>query len=148
MDIVETVAAEIADIPGNPSSLETARVAIEAYQEAIWKPAFGRDSMAPEHRRVRANVLTAHIMQIVGKYICEHDDGRKNMRRAHEELFESLYESGAEVITDQDRAEAGLEPRGPLGLTREQLRIIEAKRTMAMLGPMPPMFATDPAHKP
>jgi hypothetical protein len=51
MDIVEKVATDIADIPGDPSSLEIARVAIEAYQresrersaleqiaEGMWRP--------------------------------------------------------------------------------------------------------------
>ena len=32
MNVVEKVAAGIADIPGDPSSLEIARVAIEEYQ--------------------------------------------------------------------------------------------------------------------
>lgn len=142
MDVVEQVAEAIADIPGNPSSLEIARIAIEAYQEAIWSPTFdisNRAGMVPELRRVRAQQTTAHIMHIVSKYLCDHGemDGHKHASR---ELMEALYESGAEVITDIDRATAGLPPRGPYGLTAEELRIRGARLTEAMLRPMPPMI--------
>lgn len=141
MDIVEKVAAEIADIPGDPSSLEIARVAIEAYQRELWSPAFDlrNRGMQPELRRHRANSLTGHIMNIVGKYICVHgeQDGR---REASRDLMEALYESGADIITDADRATAGLPARGPYGLTADELRIMEARRIKAMLRPMPSML--------
>src|SRR5689334_16785386 len=99
MDIVEKVAEAIVDIPGDPSSLEIARIAIEAYQEAMWPPAFGvsnRNGMIPELRRTRAHQLTAHIMQIVGKYLCDHGEARGH-RDASRDLMEAIYESGAEV---------------------------------------------------
>lgn len=135
-DIVEQVATEIAEIPGDPSSLEIARIAIEAYQNAIWPSYFGRlDPCYPQHRRIRADQLTAHILGIVGEYLREDRDvqGHKEAARA---LFDALYESGAEVITDADRATAGLSPRGPYGLTVEQLRILDARYTEAMLRPI------------
>lgn len=59
---------------------------------------------------------------------------------ASRELAKMLYESGADIITDADRATAGLSPRGPYGLTREQLRIIEARHTEMMLHPLPPII--------
>lgn len=145
MDIVETVAAEIADIPGDhPSSLEIARVAIEAYQKALWPSYFGRDMpLYPEHRRHRAMALTAHIMSMIGKYL--RDDAEiEGHRDASRDLFEALYESGAEVITDADRTAAGLPARGPYGLTREELRLLEARYTEVMLRPMAPMILTSP----
>lgn len=144
MDIVEQVAIEIADIPGDPSSLEIARVAIEAYQRALWPPAFDRPRgsyLQPQHRRIRAQQITAHIMHIIGKYLCDHGKVRGHME-ASQELMEALYESGAQIITDADRAAAGLLPRGPLGLTVEELRIMEARLTEAMLRPMPPMIVS------
>lgn len=142
MDIVGKVAADIEEIPGNPSAREIARVAIEAYQRELWTPAFNytnRNGMLPELRRNRTNQLTAQIMQIVGKYLCDHGDAH-GARDASRDLFEAIYESGAEVITDLDRAKAGLPPRGPYGLTAEELRIREAKLTEAMLRPLAPLL--------
>jgi cytosine/adenosine deaminase-related metal-dependent hydrolase len=139
-DIVEQVACEIADIPGNPSSLEIARIAIEAYQRALWTPHFDRSNRIwPEIRRSRASQITAFIMNIVGKHLCDHGDVQGH-REASSDLFEALYESGAEVITDADRAAVGLSPRGPYGLTEEQLRILDARYTEAMLRPIPTLF--------
>lgn len=138
MDIVETVAAELAEIPGDPSSLEIARIAIEAYQRALWEPHFNRTGRLayPDHRIARANSLTAHIMSIVGKYLCDHGDS-KGRRDASRDLYEAIYESGVDIITDADRAVAGLPARGPFGLTVEQLRILDARYTEAMLRPAP-----------
>ena len=139
MDIVEQVAAEIAEIPGDPSSLEIARVAIEAYQKAIWPPAFDTSCGFPRpwYRKVRADQITAHIMNIIGKHLCDHG-GARGRRDVAREIVETLYESGADIITDADRAAAGLQRRGPCGLTIEEIRIIEARRMEAMLRPMPP----------
>jgi hypothetical protein len=100
MDIVEKVAADIAEIPGNPSANEIARVAIEAYQRELWTPAFNHENrygMIPEFRRNRAHNLTAHIIHIVGKYLCDHSETR-GAREASRDLFEAIYESGAEII--------------------------------------------------
>jgi len=144
MDIVAKVAADIAEIPGNPSVHEIARVAIEAYQRELWRPAFdisSRGGMVPELRRNRATQLTAHIMCLIGEYLCDHGENRGS-RKASAVLFEALYESGADIITDADRTTAGLRPRGPYGVTAEELRIMEAKRMEAMLRPMPPIVIT------
>ncbi len=141
MDIVKTVADAIAEIPGNPSNQEIARVAIEEYQKALWPPIFDRDNrfgFVPELRRHHANALTAHIMHIIGKHLCEHGDAH-GARDVSRELFEVIYESGAYIVTDADRAGAGLPMRGPYGLTREELKIMEMKRIEAMLAPLPPM---------
>lgn len=137
MDIVETVAAEIADIPGDPSSLEIARVAIEAYQKALWPPLFQDKDwhLRLDLRRNRAQHLTAHMLNIVSKYVCEHGD-RDAMQDLSRELMEAFYESGADIVTDADRAAAGLRPRDGYGVTKEELHIMEARRTEAMLRPM------------
>lgn len=146
MDIVGKVAEAIDEIPGNPSPREIARIAIEAYQTALWTPAFdisNRAGMIPEKRRYRASQLTAHIMHLIGKYLCDHGEER-GARYASETLFEALYESGADIITDADRATAGLPPRGPYGITSEELRILEAKRMQAMLAPLPSFIMPHP----
>lgn len=141
MDIVGKVAADIAEIPGNPSAHEIARVAIEAYQRELWTPHFADRLVLPELRRMRAQQLTAHIMNVVGKYLCDHGEAH-GARDASRDLFEAIYESGAEIITDADRSTAGLQPRGPYGMTADELRIREARLTEAMLRPMPPLYIT------
>jgi len=140
MNIVEQVADAIADIPGNPSSLEIARVAIEEYQKALWPPIdFGSRTLTIDRRRMRANALTAHIMHLIGKHLCRHGEA-DGAREASRTLFETLYEAGADIVTDLDRANAGLLPRDHNGLTREELQIMEVKRTEAMLRPMTAMI--------
>jgi hypothetical protein len=92
-----------------------------------------------EHRRNWANSLTAHIMNMVGKYLCRHGE-QDGAMEASRDLFEALYESGAYIVTDTDRATAGLEARGAYGLTREEMRIMELKHREAMLRPWPPVM--------
>lgn len=146
MDIVESVAETIAEIPGDPSSLEIARIAIEAYQRALWVSHFDMKAPAyPELRHHRARALTAHIMSIVCKHLCDHG-GARGHRDASRELFEALYESGAEVITDADRAAAGLPARGPYGLTIEQLRILDERYMEAMLRPTSMLLPVSEDH--
>lgn len=142
MDIAEKVAAEIDAIPGQPTTYEVARVAIEAYQREMWTPHFDlsrKFRLFPELRRNRASQLTAHIMNLISKYICDHGDHDLH-RRASGDLFEAIYESGCDVITDADRKAVGLPDRGPYGMTSEEMRIMEARHTEAMLSPMPPMI--------
>lgn len=139
MDIVETVADAIAEIPGYPSPREIARVAIEEYQKALWTPLFGHENrfgFVPELRRRHAQVLTAHIMHAIGDYLCPHGEV-DGLREASAKLFEMIYESGAYIVTDADRQAAGLPMRGPYGLTPQELQIMEMKRIEAMLAPMP-----------
>lgn len=141
MDIVKTVADAIAEIPGQPSPREIARVAIEEYQKALWTPLFDQENrfgMVPELRRRHAQALTAHVMHAIGDHLCRHGE-EDGLREASAKLFEMIYESGAYVVTDADRQAAGLPMRGPYGLTQQELQIMEAKRIEAMLAPMPPM---------
>lgn len=142
MDIVKTVADAIAEIPGQPSPREVARVAIEEYQKALWTPLFDMDNrfgFVPELRRRHAQMLTAHVMHAIGDYLCRHGE-EDGLREASAKLFEMIYQSGAYIVTDADRAAAGLPMRGPYGLTQQELQIMEAKRIEAMLAPIPPMI--------
>jgi len=135
MDIVDKVAADIAEIPGNPSAREIARVAIEAYQRELWTPAFDQQTLQPELRRARTQRLVAYIMHHVGRHLCDHGENH-GPRDASRDLFEALYEAGAEVVTDADRAAAGLPPRDQYGLTREELVLLEQRRLDAMRAPL------------
>ena len=84
-------------------------------------------------RRARADMLAAHIMSIVRKYI--PDDGSKARRRAQEDLRDALYTSGGDMISDADRAEAGLAPRNEFGITAEEMQAMELRRREIMLRP-------------
>lgn len=92
-------------------------------------------------RKIRTDQLVGHIMHVVGKYICEHDDERRNHEKATRELWELFYGAGAEIVTDDTRRQAGLPPRGGKGWTREELQILEAKRIEALLNPAPVILA-------
>lgn len=140
MDIVKIVAEAIEAIPGRPSSAEIARVAIEEYQNALWPPIdFNSRTLTIDRRRLRAESLTAHIMHAIGDYLCRHGEV-DGAREASRKLFEMLHEAGAYIVTDLDRSEAGLPHRDHNGLTRDELRIMEAKHIEAMLRPMPPIM--------
>ena len=142
MDVVQKVAAAIR-ARDSQDEFAIARAAIEAYQDAIWPVHHFSDkfSFAPELRRNKANALTGHVMNVIGKYLCDHGDARGH-QDASRALMQMFYESGADIITDADRAAAGLPDRGPSGLTREELQIMEARRMEAMLAQVPPMFVT------
>lgn len=140
MDIVQTVAEAIDGVPAAATSREIARVAVEAYQAALWPPMdFGARTLTIDKRRMRADSLTAHIMRAIGEHLCRHGeaDGAREASRA---LFEMFYEAGVDIVTDLDRANAGLAPRDHSGMTRDELRIMEYKYIETMLRPMPPMI--------
>ncbi len=142
MDIVQQVAKAIDEIPGQPTTREIARIAIEEYQEALWLPVFGALASnytipPPALRHHRAQAITARIMQIIGNYL--RHDGDLDGSEASRDLYRTFYETGAEVVTDADRTAAGLPMRGPHGLTLEELRIMELKRMEVMLRPMQPI---------
>lgn len=94
-----------------------------------------------DKRRLRAMALTAHILQIVGRYI-PHNSERDPMRDLAYELQEALEKNGAEIISDFDRQEWGLPPRGPDGWTIEEIMAMEKRRLEYMLAPMPPMIVS------
>ncbi len=92
-------------------------------------------SMRPDLRHRRAVELTAYIMSIVGKYICDHT-GEQLHRRVHDDLMKSFYETGAEIITDLQRAAMGLPKRDEAGWTPFEAQAMEALRMQAMVKPL------------
>ncbi len=86
-------------------------------------------------RRIRADAMTAHIMRIISPFITDVENDAH--RHAHAALYKAFHDVGAEIITDMDRASAGLMPRNDQGYTREELQILEMRRRDAMLRPMP-----------
>jgi len=92
-----------------------------------------------DKRRLRAMDLTSQIMQIVGKYV-PRDDERDLLRDLHYELLEAMEKVGAEVVSDFDRQQYGLSPRGPDGWTMEEIVELERRRLEAMYAVRPPMI--------
>ena len=85
-------------------------------------------------RRIRAQRLTSAIMQEITPFLSE------DKRDIHNAIYELLWRSGADMITDHDRREAGLPDRDNNGYTYEELRILENKRIELMLSPMQPFL--------
>ena len=90
-------------------------------------------------RRMRAMSLTAQIMQLVSKHV-PYDPDRDLMRDLHYELLEALERHGAEIVSDFDRQEFGLPPRGPDGWTMEEIIALEQRRMEMLTRPMAPMI--------
>lgn len=91
-----------------------------------------------DKRRLRAMALTSQIMHIVGKYVPE-DRERDMQRDLHYELQDALEKAGAEIVSDFDRQQYGLSPRGPDGWTMEEIIELEKRRLELMYAPMPPI---------
>jgi hypothetical protein len=81
-------------------------------------------------RRQRAEALSHLTMQKIQEFI--HPDDRKH---AHYALLNLFMDKGFDVVTDEMRERAGLEPRGELGWTERELHVIENVRILEMLKP-------------
>jgi hypothetical protein len=88
-------------------------------------------------RMMRSQQLVAAVLHKLGPLL---DDRQDYVRRdAYEALLELFHNEGVDVITDAQRADAGLPPRGPDGYTMEEMVAIE-KRRLDMLNA--PLIAT------
>jgi|ERR1700686_3047773 hypothetical protein len=108
-------------------------------------------SMMPDRRRLRAETVAHQILFALEVFIDrferleryaedENKDyrGNPNVRRdLYREIFAALYASGVEVITDADRAAAGLEWRNEKGMTETELRAMEDRLMAALYSTKP-----------
>ncbi len=94
-------------------------------------------------RRIRTQRLTASIMQEILPLL--NDDQPRDVREA---IYNLLWRSGAEVLTDYERKEIGLPDRNNDGWTDDELRALEARRLEVMLSPMPSIFIDNNKDKP
>jgi hypothetical protein len=85
------------------------------------------------HRRRRAETLTAHVLDLLRRQISRE---RHAAEDAYRILMDAFYTAGVEIVSDADRAAAGLRPRDESGLTIEELTILEHRRIEAMLRPV------------
>lgn len=94
-----------------------------------------RFDFTPDRQRQQVMAVAHLAMQAVRKHIPE-----ALWKRATLDLCEALDAAGIDIITAEDRAKAGLEPRSAKGWTPTELQIMDAKRVEAMLGPIQPLI--------
>jgi hypothetical protein len=88
-----------------------------------------------DRRHLRSQMLLGAVMHVVDKYICDH--GPRNFHRdCARELLDLFHDRGVQIITDADRAVAGLSPRNADGVTTEELVLLEQRMLDAMRAPM------------
>ena len=85
-----------------------------------------------DKRLARASSVLGIIWPEIKLYIRQED-----YQRVHDAVLNSLHNSGADVITDDERERYGLAPRGPEGWTKAELAAMEAAMLQAMLSPAP-----------
>jgi hypothetical protein len=105
-----------------------------------YRAQFGAELLWPDVRRIGAQKLVAEVLQIVSRFLTAEDQRRRVIQIISEELFYAAWKAGVYILTDADRASAGLPPRGALGWTDAELQTLENRRLEAMLNPMPPMI--------
>ena len=130
--------------------LNTIADALDAADRVEWPPEDRRDyhrALVFDLRRARAMRLASEIINTVAKHITRathteaNERERDVMRDVYRDLFDLLFTKGAEVITDEDRRQAGLPPRNESGMTREEMHALEARRLELMYAPAPPIVA-------
>lgn len=85
-------------------------------------------------RRYRAQHFAAAIMREIQDVVSDAD-----YAAIHDRLLHVLHQNGAEIMTDQTRAEMGLEPRDNLGWTpSERVRHEQEKQRLMLC--MAPLF--------
>jgi DUF1009 family protein len=92
---------------------------------------FGMDR--PNLRAWRAQRLARAVVEKIRPNLA---DGEEASVLA--ELTQVFSDLGVEVLTDEDRAEYGLPPRGPDGWTEEEIKAIEQRRRAALGMPSVP----------
>ncbi len=69
------------------------------------------------------------------------------LRDVYDDLIRLLNEAGAEIITDHDRREAGLQPRDDYGWTPDELIALERRRLEIMTRPLNFVIPAPLLHK-
>lgn len=92
-----------------------------------------------DRRYVRTQQLLGLVLHHIRPYLDQTPGSRaeRDVARVLEELFHC---SGVQIITEADRAAAGLPPRDHNGMTLEEIEIIETTLRNAMLRPAPPII--------
>lgn len=102
-----------------------------------------------DRRQMRARAMTAEIIRAMRPYL--NTDNRRALEEAHYAVYELMMQKGVEVITDDDRRAAGLQPRNEEGWTDAELHALEYARLTVMIpmqyrAPLTHPLHTDPSH--
>jgi hypothetical protein len=102
-------------------------------------------TLMPPLRQMRAQRITAEVMQIVDKHLRDnHEANEQNtVRDIYRDLIDMFFKADVDIVTEIDRVEAGLPRRNAYGLTHDEMRIRELKLQEAMLSPMPQLFVPE-----
>lgn len=111
----------------------------EMIDAAFSHPLPSQDSIWMDLRHARATQITGHVMNAIGKFF-DTDPEQRNAYLASNALYDLFYKCGAEVVSDERRAEAGLPARDLKGWTAQELAIMDAKRIQTMFGPIEPLI--------
>lgn len=98
---------------------------------------YARQIERNDFRRYRADAFTSAVMREIEDII--PDDVRRDVFYRLNDLF---YQNGASIMTDEDRAKEGLEPRDAMGWTpservryeRDKLEVMQ-KMAMGLFNP-------------
>jgi hypothetical protein len=86
-------------------------------------------------RMYRAQSLMHAVLQRIDPYL-DPELGNHARRDVYEALLKLFHDEGVDVITDAQRADAGLPPRGPDGWTIEEMMAIEKRRLDILTAPI------------
>ncbi len=67
-----------------------------------------------------------------------------DLQDVHDDLIRLLNDAGAEILTDHDRREAGLQPRDGYGWTPDELIALDRHRLEIMTRPLGPIIVSIP----
>jgi len=125
---------------GKPQCVEFAEFHNKNLFERNAKVRRKADEIVIDRRYLFASKFVGDILHIVGKHLSDEDRQNEAMREIARELGDHAYKNGVYILTDADRAEAGLPPRGLTGWTKAELWALENRRLEVMLNPTPPMI--------
>lgn len=91
-----------------------------------------RPTLTINRRHLRTQQLLGHVLHHIGPYLAK--DQVRNIANVLSDLF---HTTGAYIVTDADRAAAGLPIRDHNGLTLDELVIIERQLIATMLEKLP-----------
>lgn len=85
-------------------------------------------------RRRRAEMLVGQIMRVIDDKL--NEEIPRVRHDTHYALLELFMQEGIEVLSDYDRAAAGLPPRGPDGWTMDEIIAMEKYRLELLYRPL------------
>ncbi|TIL36189.1 hypothetical protein [Mesorhizobium sp.] len=89
------------------------------------------------HRMLRARALANEVWREINGFIAD-----ECKREVCDRLMAVFMREGVEVLTDHNRQDLGLPPRGPDGWTEQEIFVFEQLRLDAMMNVVVPMSSS------